>query len=159
MITKKNFVKRILPKYNARCNVFDYKLADDLKKRFDIGGYQYKMLALLSSKFENVLYLDSDNFPTRNVDYLFESDLYKENNLLLWPDAWARTTNPKYYEIAGVPVKENKLRYSKYDENKLAVKTNLSHCQNTHSKTLGIMILKVHFLIYFRNWNVHGQQK
>lgn len=122
---EKEFCEKVLPKYNARCNVFDYKLADDLKKRFDIGGYQYKMLALLSSKFENVLYLDSDNFPTRNVDYLFESDLYKENNLLLWPDAWARTTNPKYYEIAGVPVKENKLRYSKYDEKQAGGKDKL----------------------------------
>ncbi|KAL6453227.1 MNN2 Alpha-1 [Candida maltosa Xu316] len=119
------FCDKVLPKYNARCNVFDSNLADNLKERFDLGGYQYKMLALLSSKFENVLYLDSDNFPTKNVDYLFESDLYKENNLLLWPDAWARTTNPKYYDIAEVIVKENKLTYSKYDEKQAGGKDKL----------------------------------
>ncbi|KAK6455602.1 mannosyltransferase putative-domain-containing protein [Scheffersomyces xylosifermentans] len=113
---EKDFCEVVLPKYNARCNVFDTKLALDLKKRFNLGGYQYKMLALMSSKFENVLYLDSDNFPTRNMDYLFESDLFKKNGLILWPDAWARTTNPKYYDIAGIKVKENKLRYSAYDK-------------------------------------------
>ncbi|RLV94486.1 Alpha-12-mannosyltransferase MNN2 [Spathaspora sp. JA1] len=111
----KEFCDKVLPKYNARCNVFDSYLSANLKKRFDIGGYQYKMLAILSSKFENVLYLDSDNFPARDPDYLFESDLYKKHQLLLWPDAWARTTNPKFYEIAQVEVKPNKLRYSDYD--------------------------------------------
>ncbi|KAK6205429.1 mannosyltransferase putative-domain-containing protein [Scheffersomyces amazonensis] len=110
------FCEKVLPKLNARCNVFDTNLANNLAARFKIGGYQYKMLALISSKFENVLYLDSDNFPTKNVEYLFESKQYKDSHLLLWPDAWARTTNPKFFEIAGVEVKENKLRYSAYDK-------------------------------------------
>ncbi|EGW32388.1 uncharacterized protein SPAPADRAFT_71814 [Spathaspora passalidarum NRRL Y-27907] len=109
------FCDKVLPKFNARCNVFDSILSRKLKERFDIGGYQYKMLAILSSRFENVLYLDSDNFPARDPDYLFESDLYRKNQLLLWPDAWARTTNPKFYEIAQVDVKPNKLRYTDYD--------------------------------------------
>lgn len=111
----KKFCENLLPLYNARCNVFDGELSKDLKSRFNLGGYQYKMLAILSSKFENVLYVDSDNFPTKNVDYLFSSDLFLEKGLILWPDAWARTTNPAFYDIAGVKVKENKLRYSDYD--------------------------------------------
>ncbi|KAI5949150.1 hypothetical protein KGF57_004748 [Candida theae] len=122
---EKNFCEHILRTYNARCNVFDKKLAQDLSDRFSIGGYQYKMLALLSSRFENVLYLDSDNFPTKNVDYIFDSELYKKNNLILWPDAWARTTNPMFYDIAGVDVKENKLRYSTYDIKQAGGKENL----------------------------------
>ena len=74
------------------------------------------MLALMSSSFERVMYIDSDNFPTRNMDYLFDSELFNEKGLILWPDAWARTTNPVFYEIAGIKVKENKLRYSTYDK-------------------------------------------
>ncbi|CUM56305.1 unnamed protein product [Debaryomyces tyrocola] len=113
---EKEFCEELLPRYNAHCNLFDSSLSANLKERFDLGGYQLKMLAILSSKFENVMYVDSDNFPARNVDYIFESDLYKEKNLILWPDAWGRTTNPKFYEIAGVKVKENKVRYSDYDK-------------------------------------------
>lgn len=110
-----DFCEKILPKYNARCNVFDDKLSAELADRFNLGGYQYKMLALMSSRFENVLYVDSDNFPTQNVDYLFQSDLYRKNGLLLWPDAWARTTNPKFFEIARKEIPEVKVRYSNYD--------------------------------------------
>lgn len=112
---EKKFCEELLPLYNARCNVFDTNLAKDLKARFNLGGYQYKMLAILSSKFESVLYVDSDNFPTKNVDYLFNSKLYQDNGLIIWPDAWARTTNPKFFDIALVKVKENKVRYSPID--------------------------------------------
>lgn len=112
---EKDFCENLLPLFNARCNLFDSALSESLKQRFNLGGYQYKMLAILSSKFENVFYIDSDNFPTRNMDYLFDSELYKKNGLILWPDAWARTTNPKFFDITGVKVKENKVRYSKYD--------------------------------------------
>ncbi|KAG7662004.1 uncharacterized protein J8A68_004504 [[Candida] subhashii] len=120
-----DFCEKVLPKLNARCNVFDPVLSSQLKRRFSLGGFQYKMLALLSSKFENVLYLDSDNFPTKNVDYLFTSKLFADHRLMLWPDAWARTTNPKYYEIAEIKVPENKLRYSNYDKENAPDKNNL----------------------------------
>lgn len=113
---EKDFCEKLLPKYNARCNLFDKRLIQDLKTKFNIGGFQYKMLALLTSKFENVIYLDSDNFPVKNPEYILDSELYKETGLIIWPDAWARTTNPKFYEIAGVNVKENKIRYSNYDK-------------------------------------------
>lgn len=113
---EKEFCETLLPRYNAHCNLFDSGFASNLKERFNLGGYQYKMLAILSSKFENVMYVDSDNFPAKNVDYILESDLYKEKNMILWPDAWSRTTNPKFYDIAGLNVKENKLRYSAYDK-------------------------------------------
>lgn len=110
-----DFCEKVLPRLNARCNRFDPELIGELLLRFNLGGFQFKMLALLSSRFENVMYLDSDNLPVRNPDAVFESELYKENHMILWPDAWGRTTNPKYYEIAGIDVKPNKIRYSAYD--------------------------------------------
>lgn len=113
---EKKFCDEVLPGYNARCNVFDDDFSAELADKFGIGGYQYKMLAMLSSEFENIIYLDSDNFPVRNPEFILDSALYKEKGLIIWPDAWARTTNPKFYDIANVEVKENKVRYSKYDE-------------------------------------------
>ena len=116
---EQGFCDHIKRKYNAECNVFDGALINHLGEKFGVGGFQYKILALMASKFENVMYIDSDNFPTRNIDYIFDSQLYKEKQLILWPDAWARTTNPYFYDIAGIPVKEKKVRYSAID-NKIA---------------------------------------
>lgn len=113
---EEKFCDEVLPKYNARCNLLDDTLAKKLKEDFHLGGYQFKMLAILTSQFENVLYMDSDLFPTNKVDYLFSSELYKEKGLILWPDHWARTTNPKFFEIAGRPVVEKKIAFSEYDK-------------------------------------------
>lgn len=110
------FCEKVLPRLNARCNRFNPDFIKELGDRFNLGGFQFKMLAVLSSRFENVMYLDSDNLPARNPDGIFESDLYKKHQMILWPDAWARTTNPKFYEIAGIDVKPNKIRYSAYDK-------------------------------------------
>lgn len=113
---EQDFCESVLPKYNARCNVMDKSVGDIIGRSFKFGGYQFKMLAILTLAFENVIYLDLDLFPTKNVEYLFELDIYKDNGLVLWPDYWARTTNPKFHDIAGHPVKENKIRYSAYDK-------------------------------------------
>lgn len=112
---EEKFCEEVLPKYDARCNVLDEEVTASIAQNFKIGGYQFKMLAILTSKFENVIYLDSDLFPSQNVEYLLASELYKEKGLFLWPDHWARTTNPKFHEIANLPVLENKLTYSQYD--------------------------------------------
>lgn len=112
---ERRFCDDLLPKYNARCVVLEGDLTEWLSLKFSISGYQYKMLALLASSFENVLYLDSDLYPLRNVEYLFTSNLFREKGLIIWPDNWARTTNPKFYEIAGVEVPQRKVRYSAYD--------------------------------------------
>lgn len=112
---EEKFCDEALPKYNARCNLLDGSLRKQLRDKFKVGGYQYKMLAILTSQFENVMYLDSDLFPMRNVEYLFASKLYEDKGLFLWPDFWSRTTNPAFYEIAEHPVVQNKMRYSEYD--------------------------------------------
>lgn len=110
------FCEEILPSYNARCNVLDSTIAELMLNVVKIGGYQFKMLAILQSNFENVMYMDSDLFPVRNVEHLFTSKLYEDKGLFLWPDAWTRTTNPYFHQIAEHPVVEKKIMYSKIDE-------------------------------------------
>lgn len=112
---EQKFCEEVLPRYGASCNLMDAGAHKQLKDKFKVGGYQYKMLAILMSKFENVMYLDSDLFPMRNVEYLFASKLYEDKGMFLWPDYWTRTTNPLFYEIAEHPVVENKMRYSEFD--------------------------------------------
>ncbi|ODV96144.1 hypothetical protein PACTADRAFT_49545 [Pachysolen tannophilus NRRL Y-2460] len=108
-----NFCDNILPKIgsNIRCNLLWKEITNEkLLEKFKINGYQYKTLALLTSKFEKVLFLDADNVPVSNPDYLLDSKLFEEYGLVLWPDAWARTTSPKYYEIADIAVGDKPIR-------------------------------------------------
>lgn len=96
-----DFCEVVLPRYNARCikisSIFDEEALKDVK----ITGYQYKSIALLASSFENAFLLDSDNYPVKNPDPIFDSEVYLSNTMITWPDYWRRTTSPKYYQITG----------------------------------------------------------
>lgn len=94
------FCNSILPELNAKC-VTGYK---DLplsryKKELNLHKYEHKVMAILASSFEDILMLDADNFVVSAPDGLFNWDIYKQYQLVLWPDAWIRTTNPFLYEL------------------------------------------------------------
>ncbi|CCH43833.1 hypothetical protein BN7_3387 [Wickerhamomyces ciferrii] len=126
---EEEFCENILPKYNARCTVL-HKEIGDITKKLDtkISGYQYKNLAFLVSNFENILFLDADNVPMKDPTPLFNSKVMNDHGLVIWPDAWARTTHPKYFEIAGVEVKDQIIRgpYKGQDANSLNLEKDVS---------------------------------
>lgn len=63
--------------------------------------YQFKVLSILFSSFQDVLFLDADAFPIRQPDYLFDVEPYLSHGLVTWPDFWLPTISPKFFEIAG----------------------------------------------------------
>ncbi|KAL4731926.1 mannosyltransferase [Fusarium chlamydosporum] len=67
-----------------------------------IESYQYKVLSIIFSSFQDILFLDSDAFPIRNPDYLLDVEPYKSRGLVTWPDFWLPTISPLFYKIAGV---------------------------------------------------------
>lgn len=131
-----NLCFKIFPQYNAKCLLLPkilnkYSAEDNIFKKFDFKGYQYKVLALLVSSFEKILFLDSDNTPTQNPDILFKSEPFKSNGLIVWPDFWKRATSPFYYKIAGIKIKKDKFlprynelisKYENIDYNKFEAK-------------------------------------
>ncbi|XBW35298.1 hypothetical protein QEN19_000866 [Hanseniaspora menglaensis] len=101
----------LIEEYNGKCiylnRIFSQKLLAENKFK----GFQYKSLALFASSFENVLLLDVDDYPLKNLNDIFKHKVFTENGLILWPDFWKRTTNPFFYESASVEVDlKNKLR-------------------------------------------------
>jgi alpha 1,2-mannosyltransferase len=109
---EEEFCNVILPKYNARCTVLYEEIPDISKLLPDvkISGYQYKNLAFLVSKFEKILFLDADNVPILDPTPIFDSKVFSDNGLVIWPDAWARTTHPRYYDIASINVSDKVVR-------------------------------------------------
>lgn len=90
----------ILPTFNGRCKVMTDYIPRALVRR--IGGFQLKNVALLVSSFRNILYLDADNLPVKNPDYLFVNEPFKSSRMIMWPDLWRRSTSPHFYDIAGI---------------------------------------------------------
>ena len=63
--------------------------------------FMYKINALVFSRFEEVLLLDSDNIALRDPNELFESSLYRERGSLLWMDFWRGSAAPDCAVVLG----------------------------------------------------------
>jgi alpha 1,2-mannosyltransferase len=101
--------EHILPSLNARCLVLADMLA--LAPLLDpITKYQFKAFAILLSSFENIIFLDADAFPTRNPEFLLDTEPFLSSGLVTWPDFWMPTSSHYFYKIAGLEVPPLALR-------------------------------------------------
>jgi len=57
--------------------------------------FGYKHLALLTSTFSEVLWLDWDDIPVKDPSYLFDTPEYKATGAILWPDLWGASCDSK----------------------------------------------------------------
>ncbi|KPM39817.1 hypothetical protein AK830_g6725 [Neonectria ditissima] len=99
---EKDVCDEYLPKLNAKCVV----LADFLvhgPAGLEIEHYQLKAISLLLSSFAEVLLLDSDSMPLVDPDTaIFNAEPYLSRGLVTWPDFWAATESPRFWDIAGL---------------------------------------------------------
>ncbi|HWF20368.1 MAG TPA: glycosyltransferase family 9 protein [Verrucomicrobiae bacterium] len=51
-----------------------------------LNGWELKPYAVLHSRFEQALFLDADNVPVKNPEYLFKSDAFSKAGAIFWPD-------------------------------------------------------------------------
>ncbi|KAI7879378.1 hypothetical protein K492DRAFT_178835 [Lichtheimia hyalospora FSU 10163] len=68
--------------------------------------FQIKAAAIINSRFQEVLYLDSDNSPAINPTFLFDTKGYRETGALFWPDFWKTHTENSIFDILQVPCKD-----------------------------------------------------
>ncbi|SMN21319.1 similar to Saccharomyces cerevisiae YJL186W MNN5 Alpha-1,2-mannosyltransferase [Maudiozyma saulgeensis] len=107
------FCNIFLPKLNAKCVYFKDILPSNIVDNIEVKSYQIKAMALVLSTFKDIIFLDADNFAMKNLDNVFDSTIYKETGLVIWPDLWRRFTAPIYYKIADIPYnKDKRVRYS-----------------------------------------------
>jgi alpha 1,2-mannosyltransferase len=104
--------EKVLPNLNARCVVLTQLLdppnqdeeaqEEDKDLRFSITHYQLKSLAILFSRFREVLLLDSDCIPLIDPEQLFSAEPFTSTGFVGWPDFWIGTEAPVFYQIAGL---------------------------------------------------------
>lgn len=68
-----------------------------------LNGWELKAYALLHTKFAEVMLLDADNIPLKNVTRLFDEMFYKQHGALFWPDRGTWPPHAKIWELTGVP--------------------------------------------------------
>ncbi|CAI7582728.1 unnamed protein product [Penicillium palitans] len=99
----------VLPSLNARCVVLSRIL---IAAPARIQKYQFKPFAMLFSSFEEILFLDADAFPLEKPEHLFTTEPFLSNGMVTWPDFWASSVSPLFYEIAKYPPPPMNLRQS-----------------------------------------------
>ncbi|RZJ89171.1 MAG: hypothetical protein EOO20_11680 [Chryseobacterium sp.] len=63
--------------------------------------YGLKPLAIISSSFKEVLFMDADNNCTENPEYLFASEEYENTGAIFWPDYWITSRRNSIWKIIG----------------------------------------------------------
>ncbi|PKS06487.1 hypothetical protein jhhlp_007235 [Lomentospora prolificans] len=87
------------PRLNAECLIMEDVIGDT-----KIGSYQYKVLSIIFSPFQHVLFLDADAWAIKDPAFLFEVEPYKSKGLITFPDFWVSTASPAFYDITGTPM-------------------------------------------------------
>jgi hypothetical protein len=64
--------------------------------------FQVKAAAIINSSFRHVLYLDSDNIPTRDPTFLFHTKEYTTFGAIFWPDFWKTAGENKIFKILNI---------------------------------------------------------
>ncbi|KAA8652673.1 hypothetical protein EYZ11_001052 [Aspergillus tanneri] len=96
---EKKLCDNILPELNAKCLV----ISDVVGKDF-IEHYQLKVFAILFSSFEEVVWMDADCFPLDKPEILLNNEPFLSKGMITWPDFWASTVSPLYYNISRQPM-------------------------------------------------------
>jgi alpha 1,2-mannosyltransferase len=91
----------VFPSLNVKCLIFG-EIAAAAGTGVKLTQYQYKIMALLFSSFESVLFLDSDAWPTHDITPLFDSVVFGRHGMILWPDFWYPSESPYYFDISGI---------------------------------------------------------
>jgi alpha 1,2-mannosyltransferase len=71
----------------------------DHEENFEMKGYMLKPLAIKLSSFKEVLYLDADNVPVKDPEFLFQATEYKGFGAVFWPDFWQTSDDNQIWKI------------------------------------------------------------
>ena len=65
-------------------------------------GWSVKIHALYESAYQENLWIDSDNYPVRSVEFLFDDTEYKQKGSLFWRDVMSTDRANRYHDTAPI---------------------------------------------------------
>ncbi|AEO59965.1 glycosyltransferase family 71 protein [Thermothelomyces thermophilus ATCC 42464] len=92
-----------MPRFDARCVSLEDTWGGVRGPVPELVRFQWKVVSIVGSSFQNVLFLDADCLPVRSPDAIFDrrSEPFASAGLVTWPDFWVTNTSPLFYRIAG----------------------------------------------------------
>ncbi|GAA5840711.1 hypothetical protein JCM11251_004188 [Rhodosporidiobolus azoricus] len=69
-------------------------------------SFHLKGAAIVEAPYDEVLMLDSDNVPARDVSGLWDSPEFKEMGVVLWPDYWKNQPENAIWSILGIQCRD-----------------------------------------------------
>lgn len=133
----------VFPALNVRCVVLESMLGENLTSSLSGHGHQLKVFAVLSSSFEQNLFLDADSLPLRDPTYLFTEEPFRSSGYILWPDVWYRTEAPIFFDIANITMPIIDARHTAVDSGQFMFS------KRTHQNTL---LLAAYYNYYGPDW-------
>ncbi|KAK3484941.1 nucleotide-diphospho-sugar transferase [Neurospora hispaniola] len=102
-----NLCANLVPHYNAACIYLEdiWAHLNPRPPKFD--RFQWKFLAMVTSTFQNILFLDADIIIANNPDKIFApgAEPFQSTGFIAWPDFWVPSGSKYFYQIAGsIPV-------------------------------------------------------
>jgi ADP-heptose:LPS heptosyltransferase len=67
-----------------------------------LNGWELKCYSILHSAFKEVLFLDADNVPVGNPEFLFDSHEFRSKGAVFWPDYGRFEKTQKIWECCGI---------------------------------------------------------
>jgi hypothetical protein len=71
-------------------------------------GWELKVLAVLYSRFKQILFLDADSYPCRNPDFLFKDAGFKKHGAMFFPDGHWMKLAPSTWEVLGIEFRDER---------------------------------------------------
>lgn len=71
-----------------------------------LNGWELKAYSILHSPFQEVLFLDADNVPVRDPNYLFDSPEYQRTGAVFWPDFGRLGRDRAIWRLTGIPYRD-----------------------------------------------------
>lgn len=71
-----------------------------------LNGWELKPFAIIHSPFKEVLYLDADNVPVENPEYLFETPEFLDTGAVFWPDFGRLASDRAIWRLCGVEYRD-----------------------------------------------------
>ena len=90
---------------------FDAKCVDatEVRKKNPVrilNGWELKPHSILHSRFAEVLFLDADNVPVQDPEYLFGCGEYAAHGAVFWPDYGRLAPHREIWRICNVPYRD-----------------------------------------------------